>query len=420
MPKNVVLCCDGTADEFARDRTNVVKLYFTLDPNPARQVTYYHPGLGTMEPPGALSGVTRVFTRFAARAFGYGLEADIRDAYIFLMNNFEEGDRVFLFGFSRGAYTARAVASLLRMYGLIPRGNDALVPYAVRLLMGIYAIDSSGRHRCAEENAISISPPTSRARLRRGFASHGLSGVGHGEFDRLVRKSAAAAFYGRQSRDRNGRHAIAIDERRAFFRTNLWIPKGPPPHSGPATSNRFGFRVFTVTWAAAIRSGRAASPSSRCAGCSWRRSMPAFSSSLDAWISCSAGAAPTPSQMLMPKCTSLWPASGGWPRFYGSATTIGPTKVGAPLQPGPTTDHPAKLAHPRIGLSARRRLCAASAPRCYTDKLIAVFAASLPFAASVMLCELSHSITVGLRGIIGPKTGSFGHWQLSAGETCSP
>lgn len=151
MPKNIVLCCDGTANEFAQDRTNVVKLYFTLDPDPARQVTYYHPGLGAMEPPGALSGATRLFTRLAGRAFGYGLEGDIRDAYVFLMSNFSEGDRVFLFGFSRGAYTARAMASLLRMYGLIPRGNDALVPYAVRLLMGTHAIDSRGRNRCAEE-----------------------------------------------------------------------------------------------------------------------------------------------------------------------------------------------------------------------------------------------------------------------------
>jgi uncharacterized protein (DUF2235 family) len=151
MPKNIVLCCDGTANEFAQDRTNVVKLYFMLDPDPARQVTYYHPGLGAMEPPGALSGATRLFTRLAGRAFGYGLEGDIRDAYVFLMSNFSEGDRVFLFGFSRGAYTARAMASLLRMYGLIPRGNDALVPYAVRLLMGTHAIDSRGRNRCAEE-----------------------------------------------------------------------------------------------------------------------------------------------------------------------------------------------------------------------------------------------------------------------------
>jgi hypothetical protein len=72
MPKNIVLCCDGTANEFAQDRTNVVKLYFALHADPTRQVTYYHPGLGTMEPPGALAGVTRLITRFAGRAFGYG------------------------------------------------------------------------------------------------------------------------------------------------------------------------------------------------------------------------------------------------------------------------------------------------------------------------------------------------------------
>ena len=99
---------------------------------------------------------------------------------------------------------------------------------------------------------------------------------------------------------------------------------------------------------------------------------------------------------------------------------LGQTKVGAPLNLGRRrTIPPNSLIHE----SAYQRggdYATASAPRCHTDKLIAVFAASLPFAASVMLCELSHSITVGLRGIIGPKTGSFGHWQLSAGETCSP
>jgi uncharacterized protein (DUF2235 family) len=234
MPKNVVLCCDGTANEFAQDRTNVVKLYFTLDPDPARQVTYYHPGLGTMEPPGALSGVTRVFTRLAGRVFGYGLEADIRDAYIFLMNNFEEGDRVFLFGFSRGAYTARAVASLLRMYGLIPSGNDALVPYAVRLLMGIHAIDSSGRHRCAEEKRYF----NLAADFKSTFATRVCKPWFVGVWDPVssigwYENPLQLPFTGDNPEIEIGRHAIAIDERRAFFRTNLWIPKGPPPHSGP-------------------------------------------------------------------------------------------------------------------------------------------------------------------------------------------
>src|SRR6266516_6200740 len=151
MPKNVVLCCDGTANEFAPDRTNVVKLFFTLAHDPNRQVAYYHPGLGTMEPPGALTRGTRAVTRLLGKAFGYGLEADIRDAYVFLMNNFENGDCVFLFGFSRGAYTARAVASLLHMYGLIPKGNEPLVPYAIRMLMAIHTIDSKGNNRSLEE-----------------------------------------------------------------------------------------------------------------------------------------------------------------------------------------------------------------------------------------------------------------------------
>src|SRR3712207_1110872 len=130
--KNVVLCCDGTANEFSADRTNVVKLFSVLVQDQRTQTVYYHPGLGTMEAPGALLGFSKRVSRIAGLAFGSGLDRDVRDAYVFLMKHFEAGDRIFLFGFSRGAYTARAVASLLRMYGLIPWGNEPLVPYAIR------------------------------------------------------------------------------------------------------------------------------------------------------------------------------------------------------------------------------------------------------------------------------------------------
>src|SRR3989304_2649577 len=75
--------------------------------------------------------------RVLGQAIGYGLSADIRDAYVFLMNNFEKDDRLFMFGFSRGAYPVRAVASLLHMYGLTPSGNEPLVPYAIRMLSAI-------------------------------------------------------------------------------------------------------------------------------------------------------------------------------------------------------------------------------------------------------------------------------------------
>jgi uncharacterized protein (DUF2235 family) len=69
---------------------------------------------------------------------------------VFLMNRFELGDRLFLFGFSRGAYTVRTRAALLHMYGLIRKGNEPLVPYAIRMLnaaprqKGISSLRSDG------------------------------------------------------------------------------------------------------------------------------------------------------------------------------------------------------------------------------------------------------------------------------------
>jgi uncharacterized protein (DUF2235 family) len=73
-------------------------------------------------------------------AFGYGLNDDIAGAYIFICRNFQPQDKLYLFGFSRGAYTVRAVASMLHMYGLVPSDNERLVPYAVRMMWAIRAL----------------------------------------------------------------------------------------------------------------------------------------------------------------------------------------------------------------------------------------------------------------------------------------
>ncbi|MGE5813825.1 MAG: T6SS phospholipase effector Tle1-like catalytic domain-containing protein, partial [Acidobacteriota bacterium] len=86
MARNLVLCCDGTANEFAHHNTNVVKLYTVLRHDPASQITYYHPGLGTMEPAGALTTIGRKTTKLLGMAIGYGLANDVRDAYVFLMH----------------------------------------------------------------------------------------------------------------------------------------------------------------------------------------------------------------------------------------------------------------------------------------------------------------------------------------------
>jgi uncharacterized protein (DUF2235 family) len=231
MAKNVVLCCDGTANEFARDRTNVVKLYYTLADDPTRQITYYHPGLGTMEPAGALTGIARKTTRLLGKAIGYGLETDIRDAYVFLMNHVEPGDRVYLFGFSRGAYTVRAVASLVHMYGLIPDGNEPLVPYAIRMLTAINKLRDKPGPQDANpifDLANEFKDTFSRRECTLWFVGVWDTVSSVGWLENPVRLPYTAD----NPAIEHGRHAIAIDERRAFFRTNLWRPRGTPP-SGP-------------------------------------------------------------------------------------------------------------------------------------------------------------------------------------------
>jgi uncharacterized protein (DUF2235 family) len=233
MPRNIVLCCDGTANEFAKYNTNVVKLYSILTQDPETQVTYYHPGLGTMEPSGALTNFSRKVTKAMGMAFGFGLSNDMRDAYVFLMRNYQPGDNVFLFGFSRGAYTARAVGSLLKMFGLLRPDNEALVPYAIRMLMGIKRSDKGAddaAQRSYFELAKAFKKDMSWTECKPHFVGvwDTVSSVGWVE-------NPLKLPYVTNNPDINiGRHAVALDERRAFFRSHLWRrPDDPTAPAGP-------------------------------------------------------------------------------------------------------------------------------------------------------------------------------------------
>ena len=237
MARNIVLCCDGTANEFASDRTNVVKLYYSLLQDTSRQVVSYHPGLGTMESPAALTGFARNLSKWAGLAFGAGLERDIRDAYVFLMSNFEAGDNVFMFGFSRGAYTVRAVASLLKMYGLLPKGNEPFVPYAVRMLHSVNSTNERIRtnyFRLAQDFRETFDRV---GRCRPHFVGvwDTVSSVGWIENPLHLPFTASNPEIG------HGRHAVAIDERRAFFRTNLWWPAATDEGTGPKDMRQIWF-----------------------------------------------------------------------------------------------------------------------------------------------------------------------------------
>jgi uncharacterized protein (DUF2235 family) len=236
MPKNVVVCCDGTANEFARDRTNVVKLFWTLIKDPTIQACYYHPGLGTMAAQGFVTRIGAKVAEIAGMASGYGIKNDLSDAYIFLCRNFKPEDQLYLFGFSRGAYTVRALASLLFMYGLIPPDNDRLAPYAVRMMWAIHKLQRKARDDESVQAQI-----TEYFRLSDEFkATYSRECKPHfvGVWDTVsavgwFSSPLSLPFTASNPDIAIGRHAIAIDERRAFFRTNRWEPSGNSAEAGP-------------------------------------------------------------------------------------------------------------------------------------------------------------------------------------------
>ena len=115
--KRLVIRCDGTwntpdkKDQGESTATNVTKLALGVaarSVDGSEQRVYYHPGVGT----GRLD-------HFRGGALGIGLSKNVQDAYMFVVRNYDPGDEVFLFGFSRGAYTARSTAGLIRNSGLL-------------------------------------------------------------------------------------------------------------------------------------------------------------------------------------------------------------------------------------------------------------------------------------------------------------
>ena len=220
MARNLVLCCDGTSNQFAKDRTSVIKLFHALEKDPNQQGVYYHPGIGTRAPSGIGTKVGGWFGKTAGLAFGYKLQDDIVDAYRYLMNAYQPGDRVFIFGFSRGAYTARVIAAMLHMYGLAAPGNEALIPYAVDMMWRISQLkkqaDIGAAFKLADDFKGTISC--------RECATHFL-----GVWDTVnsvgwIGSPLALPFTRNNPSVKIVRHAKAIDEVRAFFRVNWFRP----------------------------------------------------------------------------------------------------------------------------------------------------------------------------------------------------
>ncbi len=209
MSRNLVVCLDGTDDQFDTTNSNVVKLYQMLQRNTADQLTYYQTGVGTIVPFFGLGRLGRRLLKWVDAAVAFLLRYHVRRAYRFLMQTYQPGDAIFLFGFSRGAYSARVLAGMLHKVGLLSAGNDELVPFAWRMF--------KRRRNAALARGF-------RDTFSRTVAVHFLgvwdtvSSVGWIWDPKHYPHTAANPSV------QTLRHAVSLDERRADFIQNLWKP----------------------------------------------------------------------------------------------------------------------------------------------------------------------------------------------------
>jgi uncharacterized protein (DUF2235 family) len=218
--KRLVVCCDGTwnkpdqLDDGLAAPTNVSKLALAVarrDEGGVEQEVRYVRGVGT-----------RRFERIRGGAFGFGLSRNVREAYRFLVGNYEPGDELFFFGFSRGAFTARSTAGLVRNAGILRPEHADRVEEAYKLYR---ARGESKRPNGDEALAFrsTYSHPDADIHFIGVWDTVGSLGIPIDGF-RLPLLTKRWSFHDTtlSSRVRHAHHAIAIDERRGPFKPTLW------------------------------------------------------------------------------------------------------------------------------------------------------------------------------------------------------
>jgi len=222
--KRIVLCFDGTwnkpADENLPEaqqvETNVCRFFESVESvgtDGCRQTKWYDQGVGS-----------RWYDQYVGGAIGVGLEKNILDGYKFLAQNYEEGDEIYVLGFSRGAYTARSLVGLARNCGLVYNKRLSL---RIAMAYGIY--------RTRDDGPDSESAKAFKAMFAREIKIKFLGvwdTVGALGIPLHLSEHFNARFY--QFHDtrlskivENAYHALAIDEHREIFDACLWNPDAP-------------------------------------------------------------------------------------------------------------------------------------------------------------------------------------------------
>lgn len=242
MQRNLALFFDGTwnereSGEDAVRNTNVLRMYSGVRPVHAgrEQITKYIEGVGT-----------NWYDRIRGGAFGYGLDANIRAGYRWLVETYRPGDRVYIFGFSRGAYTARSLVGMIRNAGLLvkadraARGGRSIEPIAdVPASERDAALDDmvERAYELYRDRGDAMHPKGDiAARFRADYSidigisclgvwdTVGALGIPLGAFERLNDDSYRFHDTKLTRIVENAFHAVALDEHREPYRATLWEP----------------------------------------------------------------------------------------------------------------------------------------------------------------------------------------------------
>jgi uncharacterized protein (DUF2235 family) len=191
----------------------VIHILRSLDSDKKTVLPYYDQGVGTFGIKETLFEWQKLPSRVFGLAFGWGLDRIVSGAYEFLATNYQDEDEIYVFGFSRGAYAARCLAALIRAVGLVPAYQVNLFEYAWSMLLSRdRKLDQpdfklQGRFKSTFGRTVNI-------RFLGLFDT--VSSVGW-IYDPII-----IPFSKTNNIVEFVRHAVSIDERRCFFRQNLW------------------------------------------------------------------------------------------------------------------------------------------------------------------------------------------------------
>jgi uncharacterized protein (DUF2235 family) len=217
-PKNIIVFCDGTwnVPDEKSGPTNVTRIFEAVTPYDANgnpQIAHYIQGVGTSRS-----------DRVSGGGFGLGISRNIKEGYQFICSNYQPGDHLFLFGFSRGAYTARSIAGFIHNLGILTR------PYFYKLNSAYkYYRDNTEDWKPDSPNAMDFQSrycwPSKDIYFLGVWDTVGALGAPYGVIlGYIIDKLFKCSFHDTKlsSSIHSAYHAVAIDEKRWPFRPTLW------------------------------------------------------------------------------------------------------------------------------------------------------------------------------------------------------